>query len=170
MIDDQPRYCLGFVFRDLKDDPAVCLYVKEKGSMHAGMLNGLGGKIETTDLSPIAAMEREWAEESGWDTHFKSAPPVVRWRRAIDITFADSFSHVHVFGGVVQPKKNVRIGNPPSDRAKWVLIAHSCFPRTGGRGGLAPHTGWLIKYCLEAERLDLGCSQFVIGSERAYGG
>lgn len=63
------RYVLGFYFVDDK----VALIRKTKPSWIAGKLNGLGGKILPGEM-PIAAMVREFREESGiitFATHWK---------------------------------------------------------------------------------------------------
>lgn len=59
------QYVCGFLF-----DPTeqrVCLIQKRKPAWQAGFLNGVGGKIEPTDASPEAAMQREFKEEAGLD-------------------------------------------------------------------------------------------------------
>lgn len=57
------KYVIGFVFsEDLKK---VLLIRNSRPAWQAGKLNGIGGKIEETDVTPIAAMEREFKEETG---------------------------------------------------------------------------------------------------------
>ena len=58
------RYCLGFMF-----DPAyerVLLMVKKRPAWQEGLLNGIGGKIESGE-SCLEAMNREFFEETGLD-------------------------------------------------------------------------------------------------------
>lgn len=60
----QTRYVVGFMF-----DYAfarVALIRKQKPAWQAGLLNGLGGKIEPGE-SPSQAMRREFIEEAGLD-------------------------------------------------------------------------------------------------------
>jgi len=59
------RYVLGFMFSP--DLWQVLLIRKEKPSWQAGLLNGIGGKIEPGEM-PLAAMVREFREETGLDT------------------------------------------------------------------------------------------------------
>jgi len=59
------RYTLGFMF-----DPQlqlVLLIKKEKPKWQAGLLNGIGGKVEGNER-PISCMVREFAEETGMVT------------------------------------------------------------------------------------------------------
>lgn len=56
------KYVLGFLFTsDLKK---VVLIVKNKPEWQAGLLNGVGGKIEDGE-TPDEAMTREFLEEAG---------------------------------------------------------------------------------------------------------
>lgn len=59
----QNSYVLGFLFLNGKRE--VVMIRKNKPEWQAGKLNGVGGKIERTDESPLAAMQREWKEETG---------------------------------------------------------------------------------------------------------
>lgn len=56
------NYVLGFMFN--YDETHVVLIKKNKPSFMAGLLNGLGGKIETGE-APYDAMVREFNEEAG---------------------------------------------------------------------------------------------------------
>lgn len=71
-IYDQPskEYVLGFLFNEERN--SVILIQKEKPKWQAGLLNGVGGKIEKTDYrddgkegSIRNAMVREFYEETG---------------------------------------------------------------------------------------------------------
>lgn len=59
------RYVLGFLFRENRT--SLVLIRKEKPRWQAGLLNGIGGKIEG-DESEYDAMVREFREETGVDT------------------------------------------------------------------------------------------------------
>lgn len=57
------QYVLGFAFsRDKKD---IILISKLRPDWQKGKLNGVGGKVEFEDISPIDAMYREFKEETG---------------------------------------------------------------------------------------------------------
>lgn len=59
------RYVVGFMFDD--DRQSVCMIVKNRPAWQAGLLNGVGGKIEANE-PPVAAMVREFTEETGVTT------------------------------------------------------------------------------------------------------
>ena len=56
-------YVLGFAFSENKEQ--VVLIEKLRPDWQKGFHNGVGGKIETTDKSSVAAMVREFEEETG---------------------------------------------------------------------------------------------------------
>lgn len=64
------RYVVGFMFNPERTH--VALIRKNKPKWQAGLLNGIGGKIEDFDTSPKAAMIREFEEEAGVTTEWKS--------------------------------------------------------------------------------------------------
>lgn len=55
------EYVAGF----LHDDDLVAMVEKNRPEWQAGLLNGIGGKIEQSDLLPVSAMTREFEEETG---------------------------------------------------------------------------------------------------------
>lgn len=59
------HYVLGFVFN--RNQNKVLLIRKEKPSWQYGYWNGIGGKIDEKDLSPLEAMRRECTEEIGYE-------------------------------------------------------------------------------------------------------
>jgi len=67
------KYVAGFLFDDRMEN--VVLIEKQKPEWQAGLLNGVGGKVESYETpDPIYAMRREFSEEAGlsindW-THF----------------------------------------------------------------------------------------------------
>ncbi len=133
------EYVLGFALHgnvEQPDDLSVLLYRKETGSMHAGQLNGVGGKVEEGE-SFLAAMQREYQEETGYEH-------VPTWRRVVQLAFEDAVVHVYV---TVQTTRRVgnRYGNPPNDRARWVPWR----PHPPAGDYLAPHVKWLVDLCIE---------------------
>lgn len=56
------HYCLGFLFNE--DFTKVVLIRKNKPNWQKGLLNGVGGKIESHEIS-ANAMTREFFEEAG---------------------------------------------------------------------------------------------------------
>ena len=91
------HYVCGFFFS--RDRAHVLLIRKRRPAWQAGKLNGVGGKIEPSDASPLAAMTREFREEAAleitdwqeiltltapeWHTHFYRAFGDVRAARAL---------------------------------------------------------------------------------------
>lgn len=59
------KYVAGFMFS--RDLASVALIRKAEPEWQRGKLNGVGGKIEEGESS-VAAMQREFAEETGWCT------------------------------------------------------------------------------------------------------
>ncbi len=66
------KYVIGFVF-DLQKRQ-VMLIKKNRPTSQAGLLNGVGGKVEgpLEDKEPVLAMVREAKEESGFDSESSS--------------------------------------------------------------------------------------------------
>lgn len=58
-------YVAGFLFSE--DYSKIVLIRKNKPAWQAGALNGVGGKIELSDDSPLMAMIREFKEETGME-------------------------------------------------------------------------------------------------------
>jgi|SRR5579863_4302276 len=62
---EKTQYVLGFLFSP--DKRRVILIRKSKPAWQAGMLNGIGGKVEYNE-SIVDAMRREWVEETNCDS------------------------------------------------------------------------------------------------------
>lgn len=56
------KYVLGFMFSE--DMESIALILKNRPKWQAGLLNGIGGKVEPNE-SYMQAMEREFTEETG---------------------------------------------------------------------------------------------------------
>lgn len=63
IITPKHRYVLGFMFNEAKTH--VLLVKKNRPAWQAGLLNGIGSKIEPGE-QPLEAMEREFQEETGY--------------------------------------------------------------------------------------------------------
>ncbi len=59
------HYVLGFIFD--QDRKRVLLIRKEKPDWQNGRWNGVGGKVESNDGSPLEAIQREGIEETGYE-------------------------------------------------------------------------------------------------------
>lgn len=97
-MTEKTKYVLGFAF---DQDQNVLLIQKTKPVWQNGLLNGAGGKIEDTDASPIAAMVREFVEETGLLT------TTAQWRSIAVMEGIDWI--VHVFA------TDVKVSLPPLD-------------------------------------------------------
>lgn len=79
------EYVLGFAFsRDKKD---IVLIDKLRPAWQKGKLNGIGGKVEPEDLSPLHAMIREFKEETGVDTFDRIGDLTNGWDHFGTMTF-----------------------------------------------------------------------------------
>jgi 8-oxo-dGTP diphosphatase len=92
-------YVLGFAFDVDRKFESVCLIEKQKPTWQAGLLNGVGGKVEEqdklTEITPPArqarrAMAREFLEETGATIHEDL------WHRFFVMRF-DNGAVVHCF-------------------------------------------------------------------------
>jgi 8-oxo-dGTP diphosphatase len=84
-MTEKTHYVLGFAF---DQNLNVLLIEKTRPSWQQGLLNGAGGKIESHDASPVAAMVREFKEETG----LHSMPE--QWRRVVQMEGLDWVVHV----------------------------------------------------------------------------
>src|SRR5262245_36563234 len=84
------EYCLGLAFTtDYAKSERVLLIRKTKPEWQAGKLNGIGGKIEPTDLTAHRAMAREFKEETDLDSE------AAAWTRFAILEFPEA--RVHCF-------------------------------------------------------------------------
>lgn len=74
-------YVLGFAFLPYGD---VVLLQKKKPDFQKGRLNGVGGAVEKLDVSAVAAMVREFTEETGVVTERGA------WVEFAQLSFPDS--------------------------------------------------------------------------------
>src|SRR3954468_16263227 len=69
------------------DRGRVLLIRKRRPQWQAGKLNGVGGKIEPTDPTPLHAMTREFREEAG--------VAVESWQEILTLTAPDWHTHFY---------------------------------------------------------------------------
>ena len=85
------HYVCGFLFS--ADRAQVLLIRKRRPAWQAGKLNGVGGKIEPTDVAPLAAMTREFREEAALEIN--------DWQEILTLTAPDWHTHFYrSFGDV----------------------------------------------------------------------
>lgn len=127
------RYCLGFMFS--LDSQLVVLIQKRKPEWQAGLLNGVGGKVEEGE-DPIDAMVREFEEETSvktgrgqWaDAGFIAGP---------DYTIFLYFTYDH---------RAEQVQSTTEEPVKVVPVNMLPLLKT------IPNLGWIIPYLLDAER------------------
>lgn len=78
VMPERKRYVVGFMFS--YDRQRVALIRKNRPERHAGLLNGIGGKVEVGE-TPAEAMVREFTEEAG--------PCPNGWREVCEVIAAD---------------------------------------------------------------------------------
>jgi len=83
----EKQYVLGFCFS--RDKEEVVLIRKNRPEWQKGKLNGVGGKIEPEDASPLHAMVREFKEETGVDTIDRINDEMNGWKHFATMTFED---------------------------------------------------------------------------------
>lgn len=80
------QYVVGFMFSPSRR--SVVLIRKNRPNWQAGKWNGVGGKIELTDKSPVHAMQREFQEETG-------VPFVSNWNHFATLRGANDVIYVY---------------------------------------------------------------------------
>ena len=135
-----PKWCLGFVFTR---NPDRVLLIKKGRSLHIGLWNGIGGKVEEEE-SFIDSMRRECTEEAGLD--------IRDWRSVCSLWGSDSNWTVAVYAAecYIDKMDILLVGKTideltasyqdeaPADVAYWVPLGEVSSLK------LAPHTGMLI--------------------------
>lgn len=93
------EYVVGFMFDDSMSN--VALIRKQKPEWQAGLLNGIGGKIEEAEL-PAHAMSREFSEEAGFYV------PAADWKNFCSMGGTNNDGqtfHVEFFYCIGKPQK-----------------------------------------------------------------
>lgn len=113
-------YVLGFMFSD--DGQWVALIKKTKPQWQAGLLNGIGGKVEPGEES-LDAMVREFKEETGVQTHIDDWDYFLTmsgedWRVYCYRSFGDE-----VFEVATQEEEEVKLINM-NELSEWKTISN----------------------------------------------
>ncbi len=134
------EWCLGFILP--KNKNSVILLKKSK-TMHIGLWNGIGGKIEGNE-APRAAMERECAEETPLRIVKEEWLPV---GRLLSTRTEDPWI-VWIYTAYGQLDKDTLVSHDSgiADMPYQVELRHLKNFR------LAPHTEMLIYACIEKLR------------------
>lgn len=123
-------YVVGFLFD--QELQRVALILKNKPKWQAGLLNGIGGKIELEDEHPHEAMIREFEEETGvrhldWSYFAKMGGP-------------DWTVHLFAARGPVEKCKTT------TDEKVEIIQVNTIEPHAGG---IIENLPWLISMAID---------------------
>lgn len=124
------RYVVGFAFTE--DRRSVLLIRKNRPAWQAGKLNGVGGKVEPGE-APVAAMSREFVEETGL------VVPPEAWREVVAYQGPDYT--LHVFATVTD---RVTLAQQTTDEVPVLLEVPDLW-REATIGNLR----WIVPLCLD---------------------
>lgn len=131
-MSEPTNYVAGFLFSE--DKKRVALVKKEKPDWQRGKLNAIGGKIETSDQSPLFAMVREFQEETG--------ALVNDWRHFCDLRFRGGSIHFFVSFGDVEALRTME--------AEEIQVH---FVDQVGQLATIPNLRWLVPLALDKDRV-----------------
>lgn len=147
------KYVVGFMFRSSPNQPSetqVAMILKDHPAWQAGRLNGIGGKIDAAE-TPLNAMVREFAEESGSETKPDD------WREFCLMTGSDRPNmegwEIHYFvcltgdGKTITSKESEKVGWYPL----WQLEGKASDPRLVVH--VIPNCKWLIPLALDKDHV-----------------
>lgn len=129
-------YVLGFAFNH--DKTKILLIKKNRPQVQAGYFNGIGGKIEIYDLTPLHSMVREFVEETGIQT------TIDQWHEYA--TLESSHFHVTVFWSILD---NISSYQSITDEIVYEVSLNSLFENQFQ--GCLSNLGWLITMALEKD-------------------
>jgi 8-oxo-dGTP diphosphatase len=114
-------YTLGFMFSP--DNSNVALISKTHPEWQKGLLNGIGGKVETAiGELPLEGMVREFREETGYHT----AP--TDWRFFCKMDFFECNVYCYKANGILEALKSTtdeQIQIIPTDGVKYFPTIHN---------------------------------------------
>lgn len=132
------RYVVGFAFDNYHD---VLLIEKTKPKWQAGLLNGVGGKIEDSDISDVDAMVREFQEETTLWTEASNWNYVVTMRSDDwEVLVYSMFDKENIYrtldGSNTDTDETIRVMN-----YRYVLNNEDCIS----------NLGWLVGLCFDQQ-------------------
>lgn len=132
------NYVVGFAFNQEKTK--LLLIKKTKPEWQAGLLNGIGGKIEEYDSTPYHAMTREFFEESNIKTVKES------W---YEFAKLDSpYFELHCFVGFFEQSYLETFENVTEEEIFMVNVADLFNQQFNG---CISNLKWLIAICLDED-------------------
>jgi 8-oxo-dGTP diphosphatase len=136
-MTSRQEWVVGFLFDESSE--RVVLVRKNRPAWQAGLLNGVGGKVEAVE-SPEAAMRREFAEEAGVD--------IGGWEHFVSLEWEEGTVHFYRRRG---PMWLLEMCETQTDEeVEQHLIHELAVP--AARGQVTPNLLWLVP--LAAHRYD----------------
>lgn len=129
------KMVVGFLF----SGPRVLLVRKTRPSWQAGLLNGVGGKVEDNE-TPIAAMYREFGEETSHKAH-------IDWKLFCTEYEEPQKAMVYFYVGHVPDRPTMPIANDVGEELRWVRVEDLPFHKKLG------NLTWLIPLALDPRQL-----------------
>lgn len=126
------KYVVGFLI-DVNWN--VVLIRKNKPDWQAGKLNGVGGKIEDTDVDVHSAMEREFEEEAG--VIFRE------WNLLTKVVDESVGYELYVFRGFVDDVKEIPVKSMTSE----IIEVHNIMNLYDQ--DILPSAMWMIHMCMD---------------------
>lgn len=149
-------YCLGFVFTQPEGGNLLVTMIRRKtGEMFAGLMNGVGGKVDDSEW-PRRAMQREWFEETGTN---------VKWHDCAEtklhgtLQFPDAqvvvFSEWLELGELNELLAENRkwLSQQGLGRGRYELIPTMTWALNPEN--VAPYVSLIVQACLNTERFEL---------------
>jgi 8-oxo-dGTP diphosphatase len=128
-------YVLGFAF--LNGDKDVILIEKTKPDWQKGLMNGVGGKLESYDESSLHAMVREFREETGIDTR------LTQWKTFGEM-YGDGF-FIHLY------RTSLPLGCKPQQMEDEVPYIFNVAQLNKNRDKLISNIPWLVNMALDKD-------------------
>lgn len=132
MADQKQEYSCGFVKLTGNPYDQVLLLRKKNPTWQAGLLNGVGGKVEE-DETPLQSMQREWHEES-------LGSEEQQWTRFCTLEL--QFAVVHFFKATADIKTLAHLQGGQNDKGERYEV-HS-LERALTRRDIIPNLRWLL--------------------------
>lgn len=129
------NYVVGLLFAQTELGLHVALVRKARPEWQAGKLNGVGGKVEVGE-TPLAAMQREWAEETG------TGSPV--WRQFAELHWRHTT--VTFFTGERGATAYPLFRTDTDEKVDWYALDDV------RSQGIIPNLRWLIPLALDKDR------------------
>lgn len=116
------HYVCGFLFSP--DRSRVLLIRKRRPAWQAGKLNGVGGKVEPTDPSHLAAMTREFREEASLtiaDWHHCLTIAATDWQGRFFRAFGDIDAARPLTDELLEIHPTARLPQDTIPNLRWII-------------------------------------------------